>query len=343
MNTEPVDDKIFGLGDLELANGLVLPDAKLSYRSLGQLRPDRSNLVLVPTPYGAWVQDQTWLMGTIFDPARWCVVVVGQLGNGRSSSPSNSSLGLTRQGWPVDHRDNVRAQRRLLEEVFHQDSPALIYGWSMGAQQAYHWGVLEPERSQRLCCVCGTARTTPHNRLFLLSLRSALTNDPAWNGQGFDAPPERGLRTFTLIYASWAASQAFYRQGAHRRLGYSSVEEYVERSWLPAYERHDPRDLLAMIDVWLSCDVAQAAGLASGDEQEDLARALGRVRAKTTVVACQQDLYFPPEDCAAEAALMAGARFETLDSPLGHRAGNPRESLVEQARLRQIVEQLCQE
>ena len=65
---------------------------------------------------------------------------------------------------------------------------------------------------------------------------------------------------------------------------------------LPAYRRHDPHDLLAMLDVWLAFDVARAAGLASGDEQADLAGALGRVRARTTVVACGQDLYYPPED-----------------------------------------------
>lgn len=151
-------------GSLSLPGALDLPDAKLTYRSLGQLRPDRSNLVLVPTPYNAWVQDQTWLMGTVFDPARWCVVVVGQWGNGRSSSPSNSALGLGSQGWPVDHRDNVRAQRRLLEEVFAVESPALICGWSMGAQQAYHWGVLEPERSWLPAyrrCACRTTPPTP--------------------------------------------------------------------------------------------------------------------------------------------------------------------------------------
>jgi homoserine O-acetyltransferase/O-succinyltransferase len=337
------DEQRFELGDFELAGGTVLPQAQLCYRTMGSLRPDRSNLVLVPTPYGAWAQDQTWLMGTIFDPARWCLVVVGQFGNGQSSSPSNTKGGLPYGGWPTGHVDNVHAQRRLLEEVFAVESPALIYGWSMGAQQAYHWGVIEPERSQRLCCICGTARTTAHNRLFLLSLRSALTTDPAWNGERFVAAPERGLHSFALIYASWAASQAFYRQGGHRRLGYATVDEYVERSWLPAYRRHDPHDLLAMLDVWLACDVARAAGLASGDEQADLAGALGRVRARTTVVACGQDLYFPPEDCAAEAALIPGARFETLASPLGHRAGNPRDSLPEQARLRQIVEQLCQD
>ena len=56
--------------------------------------------------------------------------------------------------------------------------------------------------------------------MFLLSLRQALTADPHWNGRGFTGTPEQGLRSFALIYASWAASQAFYRQGSHLALGY---------------------------------------------------------------------------------------------------------------------------
>jgi homoserine O-acetyltransferase len=226
--------------------------------------------------------------------------------------------------------------------------------------------VLEPQRPERIFCVCGTARTTPHNRLFLLSLRQALTADPAWNGSGFDAVPEQGLRNFALIYASWAASQSFYRRGAHRQLGYADVESYVEQAWLPAYRRHDPRDLIAMLDVWLANDVAAAAGIteAAGGEQTsgstnqqvasstgnaraeasgdgDLAAALGRIQARTAVVAASCDLYFPPADCAAEAALIPGASFQILDSDLGHRAGNPRDSPAEQALIRAAVEALC--
>jgi homoserine O-acetyltransferase len=227
-----------------------------------------------------------------------------------------------------------------LEECFGVESPALIYGWSMGAQQAYHWGVLEPERSQRLCCICGTARTTPHNRLFLLSLRQALTADPSWNGSGFERLPEQGLRSFALIYASWAASQPYYRRGAHLDLGFADVESYVEQAWLPAYRRHDPRDLIAMLDVWLANDVATAAGLASGDGEADLATALGRIRAPCAVVAGRYDLYFPPADCAAEAALIPTARLHVLESDLGHRAGNPRHHPVEQAVLRAVVDEL---
>jgi homoserine O-acetyltransferase len=329
-------DGIFPLGAFPLACGKVLLDARVAYRVFGELNEARSNLVLYPSSYGAWPEDIDWVIGPILDPARWCVVLVSQFGNGRSSSPSNSALGLAETGWVVRHSDNLRAQRRLLEEVFGVESPALIYGWSMGAQQAYHWAVLEPERSQRICCLCGTARTTPHNRLFLLSLRQALTADPHWNGHGFTGRPEQGLRSFAFIYASWAASQAFYRQERHRALGYSSVEDYVERAWLPAYRRHDPRDLIAMLDTWLAHDVASEAGLA-----DDLAAALGRIRARALVIAASSDLYFPPEDCAAEAAAIPSARFERLESPLGHRAGNPREAPAERASIRHWLDQLC--
>ena len=343
-------DRVYELAAFPLACGQILAKAQLSYRVYGELNAARSNLVLYPSSYGAWPEDIDWLVGPILDPRRWCVVLVSQFGNGRSSSPSNGGPPLGPHGWPIDHRDNLRAQIKLLEELFGVERPALVYGWSMGAQQAYHWAVLEPQRPQRICCICGTARTTPHNRLFLLSLRQALTNDPAWNGSGFDAVPERGLRSFALIYASWAASQSFYRRGAHRQLGYADVESYVEQAWLPAYRRHDARNLIAMLDVWLANDVAAAAGISWGADggiigaangDGDLGAALGRIQARTAVVASSSDLYFPPADCAAEAALIPGASFQLLDSDLGHRAGNPRDSPAEQALIRTAVEALC--
>jgi len=328
-------DGLFPLGRFRFARGQELDEAHLAYRVFGELATDRANLVLLPTAYGAWPEDLDWLVGPILDPRRWCVVVVSQFGNGRSSSPSNSAMGLAENGWSVSHADNVRAQRRLLEELFGVEAPALIYGWSMGAQQGYHWAVLEPQRCRRLLALCGTARTTPHNRLFLLSLRQALTADPAWTGHGFDAEPTRGLRAFALIYASWAASQPFYRSLPLEALGHTRVEAYVEEAWLPLYRRHDPHDLVGMLDTWLACDVAAAAGCPG-----DLASALGRVRASVRVVASRHDLYFPPADCAAEAALIPEADFAVIASHLGHRAGNPRDDPAVRARLRQEVEAL---
>ena len=310
------------LGNLPLACGHTLPEAQLTYLQIGELNAQRSNLILVPTSYGARPEDLAWLAGPVLDPERWCIVIAGMFGNGTSSSPSHGAMGLAEQGWVVSHRDNVAAQRRLLQEVFGVERLPLVYGWSMGAQQAYQWAVDQPEAVERICCVCGTARTSPHNRLFCLSLRQALTADRHWNGSGFNSPPEQGLRTYALIYASWAASQPFFRSIAE------PVEEHVEQHWLPHYQRHDPRDLIAMLDTWLA---------------HDLAASLGRITARTAVVAGSHDLYFPLEDLAADADAIPGAELHVIRSELGHRAGNPHSSPAEQQQLSRIVETLLQQ
>ena len=316
---------LFALGDLPLRCGQTIPQAQIGYLQIGDLNADRSNLVLVPSSYGARPADLAWIAGPVLDPDRWCIVIASAFGNGVSSSPSHGGMGLAEQGWLVSHADNVAAQQRLLQERFGVSRLPLIYGWSMGAQQAYQWSISQPEWVERICCVCGTARTSPHNRLFLLSLRQALTADPHWTGSGFSGDPEQGLRTYALIYASWAASQPFFR-------GISEpVEQHVEQQWLPAYRRHDPRDLIAMLDTWLAHDVAPGA---------DLAAALAGIGARTAMVACNRDLYFTVDDMAADAAAIPGAELHVLDSLLGHRAGNPHSSPAEQQQLRRIVDQL---
>ena len=316
---------LFALGDLPLRCGQTIPQAQIGYLQIGDLNADRSNIVLVPSSYGARPADLAWIAGPVLDPDRWCIVIAGAFGNGVSSSPSHGGMGLAEQGWLVSHADNVAAQQRLLQERFGVSRLPLIYGWSMGAQQAYQWAISQPQWVERICCVCGTARTSPHNRLFLLSLRQALTADPHWTGSGFSGDPEQGLRTYALIYASWAASQPFFR-------GISEpVEQHVEQQWLPAYRRHDPRDLIAMLDTWLAHDVAPGT---------DLTAALAGIAARTAVVACNRDLYFTVDDMAADAAAIPGAELHVLDSLLGHRAGNPHSSPPEQQLLRRIVEQL---
>jgi homoserine O-acetyltransferase len=313
------------LGDWALGCGQTIPTARIGYLQIGELNADRSNLILVPTSYGARPEDLAWLAGPVLDPNRWCIVIAGMFGNGVSSSPSHGAMGLKEQGWVVSQRDNVEAQRHLLREVFGVERLPLIYGWSMGAQQAFQWATDHPQTVERICCVCGSSRTSPHNRLFCLSLRQALTADRHWNGTGFDAEPEQGLRTYALIYASWAASQPFFRTIAE------PVEQHVEQQWLPHYRRHDPRDLIAMLDTWLAHDVA-AGG--------DLRGTLNRIRARTAVVAGSHDLYFTPADLAADADAIPGATLHVIHSELGHRAGNPHSSPVEQEQLRAIVNDL---
>ena len=326
--------KHFRLKDFPLQCGVVLPEAEVVYQIYGELSgaagidgsAHRNPVILYPTSYGAQHTDVDWLVrpNGILDPSRWCVVMVNMFGNGLSTSPSNCPA-VAQPGVYFTHYDNLRAQHALVEALGIEEL-ALVYGWSMGAQQAYHWGALFPDRVQRIAALCGTAKTTDHNKLFLYSLRAALTSDPTWTGERFEGTPDRGFHTFTQVYASWAASQAYYRAKPYLAWGYDSLEDYILRAWEAGYRKRDPHNLLAMIDTWLHCDV--------GDNplyQGDYARAMASITAKTLVMPATTDLYFTPEDCAAEAALIPHAKYWPIPSIWGHRAGNPYQNPEDEA------------
>lgn len=83
----------------------------------------------------------------------------------------------------------VSAHARAVDKI------ALIYGYSMGAMQALHWGCLYPDRVLRIAAVCGAARTGDYNKVFLESLRAAASADPAYINGWFSevcSPTARG-------------------------------------------------------------------------------------------------------------------------------------------------------
>jgi homoserine O-acetyltransferase/O-succinyltransferase len=302
----------FTLKNFELHCGARLDEAQIVYQTYGTLNDDRTNAILYPTSYGAQHSDIDWLVrpDSILDPTKWFVIIPNMFGNGLSTSPSNSSCGL--EIW-FSHFDNVRAQKQLLEEVFRIDQLALIYGWSMGAQQAYHWGALYPEQVLRIAALCGTA----------------------WTGTKFESVPDRGFQAFARIYASWAASQAFYREGLYYKLGYASLEDYLVQFWEKSYRKRDPHNLLAMIETWLRCDISDNP-IYQGNYQA----ALSAIRAKTFAMPASTDLYFTPEDCAAEAELIPNAEYHLIQSIWGHRAGNPYQHPDDEAFIRSKISTL---
>ncbi|MCR9124616.1 MAG: alpha/beta fold hydrolase [Rhodobacteraceae bacterium] len=328
----------FSLGPTALACGIALPQVTLAYATYGHLNADRSNLILYPTSYGAHHDDIDWLIGPgrVLDPDRYFIVIPNQLGNGLSTSPSTLGLPFDKGRAPkFSHLDNIAAQDRLLREVFGVEQIALIYGWSMGGQQALHWAALHPERVARLCVTCTSARTSPHNKLFLEGLRAALTADATWTGDRFDGHPLRGLRAFARIYAGWAMSQTFYRENLWQGAGFASREDYVQRAWEGNLMRRDPHDLLSMIDTWMTSDISD-----NPVYNGDLRAALGAIRAPSIVLPSDTDLYFTLADSEIETAMMPDAELRPIRSDWGHRAGNPGFQPQDEAVLRQAVADL---
>jgi pimeloyl-ACP methyl ester carboxylesterase len=83
--------------------------------------------------------------GRALNPGRYFIVVPNTLGNGLSSSPSTTAAPFDGPSFPsVSVLDNVRCQHRLFTEHLGIDHLRLVVGFSMGAQQAFHWGALYP-------------------------------------------------------------------------------------------------------------------------------------------------------------------------------------------------------
>ncbi|MDP1798460.1 MAG: alpha/beta fold hydrolase [Planctomycetaceae bacterium] len=326
------------LKNFRLQHGLTLPEARLVYQTYGSLNADRSNAILYPTSYAAQHPDTEWLIGPerILDSSRYFIIVTNMFGNGLSSSPTNLPEPFGGGRYPVfTHVDNIAAQYRLITEEFGIERLALVYGWSMGGQQALHWGALHPDRVDRIAAICSSAKTSPHNFVFLEGLRSALTADPNWAGDRFVARPERGLRAFARVYAGWALSQAFYREETYLKVGYSSLEDFLIRDWEASFLRRDAANLLSMIETWQRSDISDNE-LYCGD----LSRALRSIRASTLIMPGRSDLYFTEEDARREAAQIPQARFEPITSVWGHRAGNPSKSPADHDVIKSAIAQL---
>jgi homoserine O-acetyltransferase len=313
------DHDIFDAGSTLLQSGITLRGARLAYKTHGKLNADKSNAIIYPTRFYGTHDDNAFLIGSgkALDPDKYFIVVPDLTGNGLSSSPSNTPEPFDRARFPgITILDNVMLQRRLLREVFGIERLALAVGWSMGAQQAYHWAALCPDEVERIAPIAGSARTSPHNHVFLEGVKAALTADAAWQHGWYDTQPKTGLRAMGRCWAGWALSQTFYREHVYRQLGYSSVEDFLVGFWEGLFLLRDANNMLAQIWTWQHSDISDNETYAG-----DFEKALASITARAIVMPGETDLYFPPADSAYEVEHMPNGELRVIPSVWGHYAG----------------------
>jgi homoserine O-acetyltransferase/O-succinyltransferase len=186
----------------------------------------------------------------------------------------------------------------------------------MGGQQAYHWGALFPDMVDRICVVCGSARTSVNNLVYLASLEAALKADPLWQDEWFAAPPVRGLKAFARVSAGWVFSPAFYRDELYRTLGFPTLEEFLVGVGESYILTLDANNLLAQLWTWQKADISD-----NEIYRGNLAMALGAIKAKALIMPSQTDRYFMVEDNALEMPHLPHAELRPIPSIMGHMAG----------------------
>jgi homoserine O-acetyltransferase len=315
------DGDIFELGDVVLQSGATLHGARLAYKTHGRLNAAASNAILVPTFYGGRHGDYEGMIGPgrALDPERWFIVVVDMFCNGLSSSPSNTPAPFDGPKFPrITHWDNVHCQHRLVTERLGIRKLALVTGFSMGGQQANHWAAIFPDMVERIAPWCGSAKTAPHNWVFLVGVKAALLADSHFDSGHYTSPPERGIRAFARVWAGWGPSQAFYRNALYTALGHSTPDDHMTAFWEANFLQFDANDLLGMLYTWQRSDISDNPIYAG-----DYDRALAAITARAIVLPGATDLYFPVADNAYQVERMRNAELRPIPSDWGHIAGAP--------------------
>lgn len=310
------------LGDLMLESGEIIHDFVQSYVTHGALDAQRSNAVLLLPAITATHHRLDFLIGAsrALDPGRWFIIVPDPIGNGFSTSPSNS-VAQPRDAFPrFGIRDMIHAQHRLLTEHLGITRACAAIGASMGGMQALQWAVSHPDFFETVVAMTPLARTPAWTVGANETARACLMADPAWNGSRFTAVPERGWR-------AWAGVQQFLINRTPAGIAADFPEPQDVLAWLSRLHQGtiasglDAHDFLYQSWAYDAHDVGATPGF-GGDTDS----ALASIRASTLILTPPLDLYNPVE-CGADAAgKIRGARHAVIPSFQGHQAANTAQS-----------------
>ncbi len=303
--------EFFDIPNFTFQDGTTLSNVRLAYQ---QFNKSATKIALLPTCFRGRIRSTlNFGQGALRD---YRIIVVALLGNGESSSPSNT-FGFPRT---VDYHDCVRAQHHLLTQGLNINSVDVMLGFSMGGQCTYYWMALYPQMIKSAVIICSSSRTSRHNYQFLEGPKTALENSVDYVSEReklgkLEAP--RGLHAFGKAYSAWLTSVSWFEHQLYQELGYKSLSEWDQVITDVNYRDWDPEDLLVMVRMWQRGDVSLCNPAWGGS----LEVALSKMTVPVLLMPCQTDQYFHWSASEKEACSLPNANCKIIPSFWGHLAG----------------------
>jgi homoserine O-acetyltransferase/O-succinyltransferase len=309
--SQPADvpEQFADLGDLKLRSGAVVHDFRLGYRTLGKLNADKSNAVLWLTLLGGRTQDLLEYVGSqnVVDTGKYFVILVDSIGNGISTSPSNSKV-QPRMRFPrFTIRDMVESERRLVTETLHLWRLHAVMGISMGGMQTFEWATAYPDFMDAAIPISGSPQSTSYDKLLWTSQIEALELDPKWkegNGRG---PMTRGFAVYSEIGSMNVTSPTY-------RVEHTSAKDF--EAFLAQTKKDGQGNAAAACDAIRQREAIMSLDI-PGEYGETMEQSAKRVHAKMLVFVSPEDHMVNPEPAVAFANAL-GTPVVMLESACGH-------------------------
>lgn len=301
------EQRIAELRTCVLDSGDRIEDCRIGFRTFGKLDATKSNAVLFPTWFtGTTKPLAEGIADKLVDTKRFFLILVDAIGDGVSSSPSNSRTQPRLKFPRFTIHDMIETQRRLLREVLGVERLHAVVGISMGGMQAFEWGVAHPDEVARVVPIVATPQLTSHDLHLWNTELHALEDSAAYKNGEYEGRPK--IRAVQDIH--WLMLTT-----PRHRAAETSREAYPK--WADEKEADtafDWNDWHRQAEAMLKHDVARAHG-------GSLEAAAKSVKAKTLVVVADQDHMVEPDPAKAFAKAMGDrAQVLVLDTDCGHLA-----------------------
>jgi homoserine O-acetyltransferase len=293
------------LGDFKLVSGEVIRDCRIGYRTFGQLNVDKSNVVVFATWFRGTTKDLVDSIGPgkLVDSSKYYVIAVDALGDGVSSSPSNSPSQLHMNFPKIAIRDMVNSQHELLTRVLHLQHIRAVMGISMGGMQSFQWTVAYPDFMDKVIPIVGSPRLAGYDINLWTAENDAIMRDPTWNKGDYTDNPEAGA-TAAIDALAIITPQKFNHDN-NRQQTYLKLEK----------ETHDPsafdaNNHIRQSQAMMGLDVSDSF---SGSME----LAAAAVKAKVLVIVNDTDHMVTPSPALDFARLLKAEVLE-LNNECGH-------------------------
>ena len=335
-DTDPVH-QTYSEGNLALENGSTIENFKISYTTQGTLNADKSNAILMVTAIGGNHHRIDYLIGPgkALDTDRYFVISTDAIGNGLTTSPSNSQTQPNISFPEFNIRDMVNSQYQLVTKHFGINKLVSVVGASMGGMQALQWAVSYPEAMQSVVPIIPLAKTHAWTTGVLEMLRQSIMTDPAYQGGKYDKPVEKGMR----LWAGWL-SGVIVRTPAYQNQQFSTPEaeiSFLNKLQDASWKRMDANDWIWQSRAYDRHDIGQTKGF-----NGDTIAALKSIKAKTLILAGTGDLLNPESDAKESAKYIPNAKYISINDvmPMGHLSGagaTPNENDMQNKSIKQFL------
>lgn len=285
------------LGDFKLESGAVIKDCKVAYRTYGNLNAEKSNVILIPTWFSGTTAQVKGAMKSLADSTQFYIVLVDALGNGVSSSPSNSAKQKGKKFPQFTIADMVNSQYKMLVEVLQIKHLYAVMGTSMGGMQTLQWAVSYPDFMNRAISIVGTPKQGFND---LLGWTAEL--QPIESAKNAKEEKE-AMKTVGLIHSINLFSPA-YRNAQKEDFNTFAKKE------MENYTKLNAQDWASQLRAMIGHDIYKTAPKAQIKE---------KIKAKMLIIYALQDMMVTPQTSIELADLLQCERLE-LKSNCGHLA-----------------------